>query len=163
LRFDKVNQWLTLVANFAVIAGIIFLGIELQQNNKLLQAEAISSVMDTRMIRQDQVIENDSLSELISKNRKREELSDAELLRIRALHTRSMLGWQKDFFLYKEGILTEEYFRTNLQVMKNAFSRDNETFGHLQHWESYWHRAAMPAFRDYIEKCIILDCEDFPN
>ena len=29
---EKLNQWLTLAANFGVIAGLIFLGLEIQQN-----------------------------------------------------------------------------------------------------------------------------------
>lgn len=29
---EKLNQWLTLAANFGVVAGLIFLGLEIQQN-----------------------------------------------------------------------------------------------------------------------------------
>ena len=37
---DKLNRWVTLLANLGVIAGIVFLGIEIRQNNALLEAEA---------------------------------------------------------------------------------------------------------------------------
>ena len=36
---DKLNKSLTLIANLAVVAGIIFLAIELRHNNELLEAE----------------------------------------------------------------------------------------------------------------------------
>jgi hypothetical protein len=40
LSNSKLNDWMTLTANVAVVAGIIFLGIEVQQNNELLRTQA---------------------------------------------------------------------------------------------------------------------------
>ena len=34
MNADKVNKWLTLAANIAVIAGIVFLALELNQNSR---------------------------------------------------------------------------------------------------------------------------------
>ena len=39
MQLDRLNAWLTLAANFGVLAGIIFLGIEIRQNTSTLQAE----------------------------------------------------------------------------------------------------------------------------
>lgn len=36
---DKLNQWLTLVANFAVLLGIAFLAFEVQQNTDALHSQ----------------------------------------------------------------------------------------------------------------------------
>ena len=36
---SKLNDWLTLLTNVAVVAGIVFLAIELQQNNELMQSQ----------------------------------------------------------------------------------------------------------------------------
>lgn len=43
-----LGQAVGILANIGVIAGIIFLVFELQQNNKLLRAEAIGSVVNTK-------------------------------------------------------------------------------------------------------------------
>ena len=40
MNTDSVNKWLTLAANIGVIAGIIFLAIEVQQNNEALGVQA---------------------------------------------------------------------------------------------------------------------------
>ena len=40
MKIKKLNDWLTLLANVGVIAGILFLGYELRQNNELMRAEA---------------------------------------------------------------------------------------------------------------------------
>ena len=39
MKLDNVNKWLTLVANFSVVAGIIFLAIEVRQNQELLERD----------------------------------------------------------------------------------------------------------------------------
>ena len=38
MKKSQMNEFLTVLANFAVVAGIIFLGFELRQNNELLEA-----------------------------------------------------------------------------------------------------------------------------
>ena len=40
---DKLNRWLTLVANLAVVAGIIFLAMEIRQNNSMVELEQQAS------------------------------------------------------------------------------------------------------------------------
>jgi len=43
MKLDKSNQWLALLANVGVVAGIIFLAFELQQNNKQLELQSYQS------------------------------------------------------------------------------------------------------------------------
>ena len=45
---DRLNRWLTLGANVGVIAGIIFLGFELRQNNQLLVEQARYSMLENQ-------------------------------------------------------------------------------------------------------------------
>jgi len=40
MNTENLNRWLTLCANIGVVIGIIFLALELQQNNELLQSQA---------------------------------------------------------------------------------------------------------------------------
>jgi hypothetical protein len=35
METNRLNNWLTLIANFGVIAGIVFLGLEIQQSNRI--------------------------------------------------------------------------------------------------------------------------------
>lgn len=43
---EKINTWLSLLANFGVLIGIIFLAIEIQQNNNLLERDITLSQQD---------------------------------------------------------------------------------------------------------------------
>ena len=40
MKKHQLHEWLSLTANIAVVAGILFLAVEIRQNNELLQAEA---------------------------------------------------------------------------------------------------------------------------
>jgi len=46
LGSDNINKWLTLVANFGVLAGILLLGFEIDQANRTTRAEMISIHQD---------------------------------------------------------------------------------------------------------------------
>ena len=37
---SQINDWLALIANLAVVGGIVFLAIEIRQNNELLRSES---------------------------------------------------------------------------------------------------------------------------
>ena len=157
-----LGKTIQLVANLGVIAGILFLGLELRQNNQLLRAEAISTVLETRLSRQERVLENESVAALYAKNQRNEVLTDEDLIRMQASRNRGFIGWQRDFFLFQEGILPEEYFRANFPVMKNAFSDTGGSYSGFQHWET-WKTNASPAYREFIEQCILSDCETIPK
>ena len=77
---DKINQWLTTIANFGVIVGIIFLVIEIrqtstqiEQNTVVLQAQTLDSTVEVNAA----VAEH---SEIWLKGHNDEPLTDAEMI-----------------------------------------------------------------------------------
>jgi hypothetical protein len=40
MNSSRINDWLTLVANLAVVCGIVFLAVEVPQNNALARSES---------------------------------------------------------------------------------------------------------------------------
>ena len=48
MDFDNLNKWSTLISNIAVIAGIVFLGYELNQNNENLAAQSRFNYREAR-------------------------------------------------------------------------------------------------------------------
>ena len=80
LNNDKINQWLTTIANFGVIIGIVFLVIEMrqtstqiEQNTVVLQAQTLESTVEVNAV----IAEH---SEIWLKGSKDEGLTDAELV-----------------------------------------------------------------------------------
>ena len=94
---DTVNQWLTLAANFGVLAGIIFLAIEIRQNSRNLAAQVratyFSSVADTWRI----PAENGELTEIMSRDANGEELTEAEKWQVQAFWTRVQMALEWGF------------------------------------------------------------------
>ena len=46
---NKLNERLTLIANLSVVAGIVFLALELQQNTQAIQAQTRDSITEKQM------------------------------------------------------------------------------------------------------------------
>jgi hypothetical protein len=46
MNFDKVNQWLTLLANVGVLVGIVFLAVELRHSSSAISAQTQDSIAD---------------------------------------------------------------------------------------------------------------------
>lgn len=89
---DALNQWLTLVANIGVLAGIIFLAVEVRQNSRNLAAQVramfFSSLADTWRI----PAENAALTEIMARDAENEELDQAELWQVQAFWTRVQMA-----------------------------------------------------------------------
>jgi len=157
-----LGQTIGTLANIGVLAGIIFLGLELRQNNQLLQVEAIGALLETRINRSAELARNQSVAALLAKNSRSEELTDEEMIRLTQFHTRVFLGFEKTYFLFQEGVIAEEYMRTNLPLMKRAFNERDVSQSPSQSWEMF-KVVAPPAYIRFIEQCVLSDCEDIPR
>ena len=75
-----LGQAITILVNMGVIAGIVFLGIELRQNNELLSAEARATRLSVRLNENQLPIENPDLANALIKHRHGDELTEHEQL-----------------------------------------------------------------------------------
>ena len=94
---DRLNRWLSLVANVSVVAGIIFLGLELRQNNELLRFEAASIYFENRVWGVNKSLENPEFARMIFKARNDDELDDFETYQVRSYYRRIFLGLNWEF------------------------------------------------------------------
>ena len=90
-----LGQTITILANVGVIAGIVFLGVELRQNNEFMAADArfnlLSASTESYTI---QAVDPD-IAAILVRDRNRELLTEVEDLRIQAYWTRlfRILEW----------------------------------------------------------------------
>jgi hypothetical protein len=162
LKKIDLGQGITILANVGVIVGIAFLAIEIRQNNQLLRAEAISALLETRMNANQEIYSNSDVAELRAKNARGEPLTDAEQMRMGSSYARGFQGWQRDYFLFQEGILTEDYLRTNFPTLKNLLSDNESTLSMIDYWNS-WKPLAPANFRAFVEQCLLDDCDSIPR
>ena len=75
---DRLNRWMTLGANIGVLAGIIFLAFELQQNTVATQLEAASNFQDSFSEIELFIAGSPEFAELLRKGREGEEIPDID-------------------------------------------------------------------------------------
>jgi hypothetical protein len=64
MNLDKLNIWLALIANLGVIAGLVFVGLEVRQNTLAMEREIRISFADNV---HGQIAESDYLAPIVSK------------------------------------------------------------------------------------------------
>jgi hypothetical protein len=103
----NVGQAIQILANLGVIAGIVFLGIELQQNNALLGAEARASRAQVRIDTLDAAAGNPELLSAYLKLRAGQSLTPMEQLLTDIGTTRSLVVWQYVYGEFRAGLIDE--------------------------------------------------------
>ena len=101
----KVNGWLTLIANAAVIAGIVFLGVEIRQNNELLRSESRQALITNDVTSLTANFQNaDVFAKLVSE----QEMTAEDQLRLSFMYTIDLRNREFEYFQYINGILDEQ-------------------------------------------------------
>ncbi len=78
---DKINRWLTLGANIGVLAGIIFLALEIQQNSELMRVQINQARADAAMVSNEHSFNSDYLPAILVKIKEGKELTAEEWIR----------------------------------------------------------------------------------
>ena len=145
---EKLNRWLTLTANFAVVIGIVFVAYEIQQNNELLKAEARQAWLENRVSSISEFVQNTDLVNSLALARAGEDLAPAEHERLMTYY----LGW----FVRWEW----EHEQASLGVVDNLYGAEiyKSTFHSYPLTDEAWamYRSVMsPEFVEYAEQYIV--------
>ena len=149
-RID-LGQTVSIVANIGVIAGILFLAIELRQNNDLLTSQAAFNqfAIERETIRP--LIENtDGFSEFMAKVLMDESLSPAEQIQLFNLQIDIIDSWRYQFREVASGRLPADFID-------------------VEKWRAWWYRGGIgiperfegdraehdPEFVQFIEDNVI--------
>jgi hypothetical protein len=100
-----LGQTIQILANLGVIAGIVFLGIEVQQNNALLGAQARTSRTQLRVDGLQSVMSNPELLQARLKRREGQSLTPAEQMLLDMDVIRQLVMWQYVHGEYRAGLI----------------------------------------------------------
>ena len=155
MKFKKIDlgQTITIFANIGVIAGIVFLAIELQQNNALLETQVRREFYENRIANASDIIRDASLADIYAKFRTGEELTVSEEIRMEQIIRRIFFNLEWEYDQYQRGQLE----RLPLYGWKTIF-RTSGVKG-MQIWENgaEGFRETSPDFVRFIEENIIND------
>lgn len=127
---DRLNQWLTLVANLAVVAGIVFLAVETDQNTQMMRATAVQASTD---VARQQIL---YIAELA------ENKSDRDFW----INRSGVIGMQGLYRQWKMGVLPDEEWGMWQRII--CWNSQG------QHWKERWpdnSTILIPDFVAYVD------------
>ena len=144
-----LHRWLTLASNIAVLIGVVFVALEIRQNNDLMAAEARFNKVSVSRDAWQAIAENGDYADLLVRARRGEELSETDEYRATAHMMRYLVNMD---WMYRE-LPTDSPERNYMQQSLIA-SSTNPLF--LRVWvdQKTWF---SPAFVEMVEKEILAD------
>jgi hypothetical protein len=110
-----LGQIIQIIANLGVIAGIVFLAIELQQNNELLRSSSRQSLLDHDL----SLVESGMpYADLWERASKPEPLSFVDQYRFSLQMIAEMRSREHEFFQYKAGLLDEDVWLSYRAILR---------------------------------------------
>ena len=137
----QLKEWLTLIANFGVIAGLVFLGLEVRQNTIATQASAIQE--STNVARQQSLTwaTNPDLVEL--NLRDFDDLDEVDRRRLRWMSRSYWLGMQGLWRQWQMGVLPTDEWEMWYQIICNNYASTD-----------FWGSTTLiPSFIEVVESC----------
>lgn len=111
MRKQDLGQIINTLANLGVIAGIIFLAVELNQNNKLLKMEAKATLSEYTQNGWDRIASDPDLVDLFIKDRNGHELSESEEMRLSSFWMGYLIRLEWRFEHFPESFTREHSLR----------------------------------------------------
>ena len=147
----NLNEWLSLLANVGVIAGIVFLAIEIRQNTNMMQAQTRESVSQNIMLALSSVAGNLELSEIMVKGSlgELENGWNAEWIAFQSQAEVGFRSWENEFYQYEQGLFQDDEFFPHQETWRNLLA----TPGFRQVWEGAREGYSV-RFRQVIDQMI---------
>lgn len=148
-----LGQTITVLANMGVIAGIVFLAIELQQNNRLLAAQAEYIVLQNRSDLD--VINDPDLAAFWFKVNSGTPLTEVEQYRVELWASQAILNWEWEHGQYVAGNLP----RSDLPVAAWRAAFFGEGNQRQIDFAPVWDRMRFqldPEFVEFVQEQVIV-------
>ena len=148
-----LGQAITILAYVGVIAEIVFLAVELRQNNELLAAQARSDLSSRITTFMEMLISSPDLAGIVAKAASDEPLSVEEGIRFRAIGRRLFASFESQFVEVERGVVEQDTLP--IRQWRGMFHGTQEPDFRLgEAWELY-KLDARPAFVSFVEEAII--------
>ena len=153
MKLDNLNKWLTLLANFGVIAGVIFLAVEVRQNQITLEesnqfnflqmrATSLETFNDFRAL----VVQDEDVSRLWFDGLAGIELSESDERRFEYLCTSRV--WLAVTQYERGAVLGEATTEGQIALQAQALA---QTPGYRKCWENNKAQVRLYGFGEYVD------------
>lgn len=147
---DNINRWLALLANFGVITGIFFLGLEMRHNTRTSQASTYQDLTNRIIALNEGSLNRPDLG--VGGTDTKTDFENLSLPEQRQLRSLSVIRFRYGdvaFYQYELGIITEERFQSIIAPVTNSVCA----------WinQDEWSRLEpnfVSSYRDFIAEAI---------
>jgi len=155
-----LRTYLDLAGAGAVLLGLIFVGLELQQNREMMRAQ----IRNDLSVGLNDVILVTAANEQLADTRRRfgegEQLTPTELNQMWSWENAIFRYWENVHYQYRNGLYDEVEFLAQREAWRNSMRRSR---AHRYHWCD-WGNTYSPKFRaDMDELMPAGGCSDFEN
>ncbi len=153
---NKLNERLTLIANLSVVAGIVFLGLELQQNTQAIQAQTRDSITEKQMTYLGWRATSPELAALVgrvSSTGTTDGLSDGELQQFNGYIGGQMREWENSFYQFEKDLFTQGEFEARRERWRAQMSDSPDNGPYRDFWARIRNQFA-PNFRAEIDQIV---------
>jgi hypothetical protein len=128
----KINDWMQVVGIFAVVASLIFVGLEMRQSQKIALSAAYQARADSSMTLRTYSLESETLQSARVKRRQGksiDQLTPEEALVLRDRWNAHLVYLENMHYQYVSGFISEEQWQTNRAELALLLSRTPEWSG----------------------------------
>jgi len=115
---DKLNKWLSLVANVGVIAGIVFLAIEIRQNSDVVRAQTRAQLTEQVMDLFSVNMNDQEYASVLMRGNNVEELSPVEQYQYYRHRSAWVNHWRNVVYQYEMGMYDESEFVDQISTIR---------------------------------------------
>lgn len=149
MKLDKLNQWLVLAANIGVLAGVIFLSIEIRQNTLAIRGTAIQTAAAHSRDEMFVIAQDPELSRIaVMGSASPFDLDPADAFRFSYLIRTFWVGMQSNYRQWALGILPDEEWA----FYGRAICAQYGVPGIHARWQAE-RQMFIPEFVEVVEKC----------
>ncbi len=123
MKLDDVNRWMSLAASVGVIAGLILLAFELQQNREMMRAQMRNEIALAVIDQMTLPASNPQLNNVIRRGNAGEELTPDEQLQYRRMVIASLRYYENVHYPYLHGLYEKPHFDRQKLAWKSYAAR----------------------------------------
>jgi hypothetical protein len=123
---EKLNQWLTLAANFGVIAGLIFLGLEIQQNTVSTRMAARENATQGHIDYLGYLLDNTVLARANEKLTNNQPVDDLEDNQMRIFLQMRWRHYERVYYQYRNDLISDQEWAGFEAGIMRSFRDEND-------------------------------------
>ncbi len=128
---DRLSRWLILGANLGVLAGIILLVYELNQNREMMRAQTRNEITQGELSVLSLTAENKDLAEIVVKANQGGEMTPVEKMMWQTRSESVIRLWQNVHYQGRKGMYEDEEFAKHIETMRLVLANNP---GLMEHW-----------------------------